>query len=145
MANEVADLDLQISVFEIFVHLELFQTRITAGLKQSPTQLHDQRNAYNWPWTLPKRSGVILCGSPFGIVSVNAAGGVQCVRGFGEPVRGRTHPHRENVRRIIGQRTRREFSIGDRARIILDRADPLERKLQFSIVEPVRRKQKKKL
>jgi ribonuclease R len=49
------------------------------------------------------------------------------------------------VRRIIGQRTRREFSIGDRARIILDRADPLERKLQFSIVEPVRRKQKKKL
>jgi hypothetical protein len=28
--------------------------------------------------------------------------------------------------------------------VILDRADPLERKLQFSIVEPVRRKQKKK-
>jgi ribonuclease R len=52
--------------------------------------------------------------------------------------------YHENVRKIIGQRTRREFSIGDRVRIILDRADPLERKLQFSFVEPVKRKQKKK-
>ena len=50
----------------------------------------------------------------------------------------------ENVRKIIGQRTRREFSIGDRVRVLLDRADPLERKLQFSIVEPVKRKSKKR-
>ncbi len=49
----------------------------------------------------------------------------------------------ENVRKIIGQRTRREFSIGDRVRVILDRADPLERKLQFSLVEPAKRKSKK--
>src|SRR6202789_2745351 len=48
----------------------------------------------------------------------------------------------ENVRKIICQRTRREFSIGDRVRVILDRADPLERKLQFSIVEQVKRKTK---
>lgn len=46
----------------------------------------------------------------------------------------------ENVRKIIGQRTRREFSIGDRVRVMLDRADPLERKLQFSIVEQVKRR-----
>ena len=49
----------------------------------------------------------------------------------------------ENVRKIIGQRTRREFSIGDRVKVILDRADPLERKLQFSIVETAPRKKKR--
>ena len=57
---------------------------------------------------------------------------------------GDHYAYHENVRKIIGQRTRHEFSIGDRVRIILDRADPLERKLQFSIVEPVRRNQKMK-
>jgi ribonuclease R len=48
------------------------------------------------------------------------------------------------VRKIVGQRTRREFSIGDKVRVILERVDPLERKLQFSIVEPVVVKRKKK-
>ena len=52
--------------------------------------------------------------------------------------------YHENVRKIIGQRTHREFSIGDRVRVILDRADPLDRKLQFSILEPVKAKSKKK-
>jgi ribonuclease R len=56
---------------------------------------------------------------------------------------GDRYTFHENVRKIIGQRTRREFSIGDRVRVILDRTDPLERKLQFSISEPVRRKKKK--
>src|ERR1700733_2903187 len=51
---------------------------------------------------------------------------------------GDQYTYHENVRKIIGQRTRREFSIGDRIRVILDRADPLERKLQFSIIEPSR-------
>ena len=46
----------------------------------------------------------------------------------------------ENTRKIIGQRTRREFSIGDKVRVILDRVDPLERKLQFAIVEPRQQK-----
>jgi ribonuclease R len=55
---------------------------------------------------------------------------------------GDHYAYHENVRKIVGQRTRREFSIGDRLRVILDRADPLERKLQFSVVEPVRHKQK---
>jgi ribonuclease R len=57
---------------------------------------------------------------------------------------GDQYAYHENVRKIIGQRTRREYSIGERVRIILDRADPLERKLQFSIVETVKRKQKKR-
>ena len=33
-----------------------------------------------------------------------------------------------NVVDGIGQRTRREFSIGERVRVALDRVDPLERK-----------------
>ena len=48
---------------------------------------------------------------------------------------GDHYSYHENVRKMIGQRTRREFSIGDRIRVMLDRVDPLERKLQFSLVE----------
>jgi ribonuclease R len=49
----------------------------------------------------------------------------------------RYHYH-ENTRKIVGQHSRREFSIGDRLRVMLDRVDDVERKLQFSIVEPAR-------
>jgi len=55
---------------------------------------------------------------------------------------GDHYVYHENVRKIIGQRTRREFSIGERVRVMLDRADPLERKLQFALVEPARRNAK---
>jgi len=51
---------------------------------------------------------------------------------------GDRYTYHENVRKIIGQRSRREFSIGDRARVLLERVDTVERKLQFSIVEPER-------
>jgi ribonuclease R len=65
-----------------------------------------------------------------------------------ETLPGDRYTYHENVRKIIGQRTRREFSIGDKVRVILDRVDPLERKLQFEIVEPapkhVAQKQKRK-
>jgi ribonuclease R len=50
------------------------------------------------------------------------------------------------VRKIIGKRTRREFSIGEKVRVILDRVDGVERKLQFSILEevpPPRKKRRK--
>lgn len=43
--------------------------------------------------------------------------------------------YQENVRKIVGKHTRREFSIGDRVRVMLDRVDANERKLQFSLVE----------
>ncbi|MEX2261255.1 MAG: VacB/RNase II family 3'-5' exoribonuclease [Bryobacteraceae bacterium] len=45
----------------------------------------------------------------------------------------------ENVRKVIGARTRREFSVGDRIRVMLDRVDAMERKLQFSVAEPASR------
>ncbi|HWE48443.1 MAG TPA: VacB/RNase II family 3'-5' exoribonuclease [Bryobacteraceae bacterium] len=57
-----------------------------------------------------------------------------------ESLPGDRYTYHENVRKIIGQRTRREFCIGERVRVVLDRVDPLERKLQFSLVEPVSRK-----
>jgi ribonuclease R len=55
-----------------------------------------------------------------------------------ESLQGDRFAYNENVRKIIGQRTRRTYSIGDRVRVLLDRVDPLERKLQFSIVEPAK-------
>jgi ribonuclease R len=54
---------------------------------------------------------------------------------------GDRYMFQENVRKIVGQRTRREFSIGGRVEVTLDRVDAIERKLQFSIVDrkPVKR------
>jgi ribonuclease R len=48
---------------------------------------------------------------------------------------GDEYTYQENVRKIVGKRTRREFSIGDQVRVLLDRVDANERKLQFSILE----------
>ncbi len=50
----------------------------------------------------------------------------------------------ENTRKIIGQRTRRQFSIGDTVNVLLDKVDPLEHKLQFSLVEPERTRKKRR-
>jgi ribonuclease R len=50
----------------------------------------------------------------------------------------------ENTRKIIGQRTRRQFSIGDTVQVLLDRVDPIEHKLQFSLVEPERTRKKRR-
>jgi ribonuclease R len=58
---------------------------------------------------------------------------------------GDTYAYQENVRKIVGQRTRREFSIGDSVRVVLDRVDGSERRLQFSILEdaPPRKRPRK--
>ena len=48
---------------------------------------------------------------------------------------GDEYTYSENVRKVVGKRTRREFSIGDKVRVVLDRVDGNERKLQFSILE----------
>jgi ribonuclease R len=53
---------------------------------------------------------------------------------------GDQYTYRENVRKIIGNRTGREFSIGDKVRVVLDRVDGNERKLQFSILEELQKK-----
>jgi ribonuclease R len=55
------------------------------------------------------------------------------------------YSYHENSRKIVGERSRREFSIGDRVHVVLDRVDALERKLQFSILEaaPARRRKRR--
>src|SRR5579871_1695362 len=45
------------------------------------------------------------------------------------------YAYQENVRKIVGKRTRREFAIGDRVRVILERVDATERRLQFALFE----------
>ncbi len=42
----------------------------------------------------------------------------------------------ENTRKIVGERTRREYRIGDTVRVRLDKVDGVERRLYFSVVEP---------
>jgi ribonuclease R len=44
------------------------------------------------------------------------------------------YTYRENTRQIIGERSKRTFSIGDRVRVVLDRIDHAQRKLQFSVL-----------
>ncbi|HET8550415.1 MAG TPA: ribonuclease R [Bryobacteraceae bacterium] len=52
----------------------------------------------------------------------------------------------ENARKIIGERSRREFSIGDQVTVLLERVDAVEHKLTFSLYEPEpeRRRRKKR-
>ncbi len=57
---------------------------------------------------------------------------------------GDRYTYRENVRKIVGTGTRREFSIGDQVRVCLDRVDAAAHQLQFSIVEPERAVKRKK-
>ena len=41
----------------------------------------------------------------------------------------------EDTRQIIGQRSRKTYSLGDRIRVLVDRIDPVERKIQFAVFE----------
>jgi ribonuclease R len=52
--------------------------------------------------------------------------------------------YHENGRKIIGERSRRMFSIGDRIKVRLDRADMVEKKLQFGLAEEAGRGRRKK-
>jgi ribonuclease R len=46
---------------------------------------------------------------------------------------GDRYGYHENTRQIVGQRTRRQFAIGDEVRVLLERVDAVERKLHFSL------------
>jgi ribonuclease R len=52
--------------------------------------------------------------------------------------------YHENTRQIIGQRTRKTYSLGDPIRVLVDRIDRTQRRIQFAIVEerpsPARRR-----
>ena len=45
------------------------------------------------------------------------------------------YQYHENTRQIIGQRTRKMFSMGDPIRVLVDRIDRMQRRIQFAVVE----------
>jgi ribonuclease R len=52
-------------------------------------------------------------------------------------LQGDYYTFRENTRQIMGEHSGRRYSMGDRVRVILDRVDSAQRRLQFSILEEV--------
>jgi len=60
-----------------------------------------------------------------------------------ETLPGDRYAYHENTRKIIGERSRRQFSIGEHVRVRLDRVDSVEKKLQFSVVDPARSRKKR--
>ena len=45
------------------------------------------------------------------------------------------YTYHENTRQIIGQRSRKTYSMGQRIRVLVDRIDPVEKKIQFAVLE----------
>jgi ribonuclease R len=43
--------------------------------------------------------------------------------------------YQENTRQIIGQRSHKAYRLGARIRVLVDRIDPVEKKIQFAVVE----------
>jgi ribonuclease R len=60
--------------------------------------------------------------------------GLVPIQGLGQ-IDGDYYTYRENTREIIGQRWGRKFTLGQKVRVILDRVDARERRLQFSILD----------
>jgi ribonuclease R len=54
-----------------------------------------------------------------------------------EALPGDRYSYQDNTRKIVGDRTRREFAIGDEVTVRLDRVEAMEQKLEFSLAEPV--------
>jgi ribonuclease R len=54
------------------------------------------------------------------------------------------YTYHENTREIIGQRSRRIFSLGQKVRVLLDRIDPVEKKLQFALFEETVKKPRRR-
>ncbi len=45
------------------------------------------------------------------------------------------YTYHENTREIIGQRSRKTYHLGQRIRVLVDRIDPVEKKIQFAVFE----------
>jgi ribonuclease R len=45
--------------------------------------------------------------------------------------------YHENTREIIGQRSRKVYRIGQRIRVLVDRIDPVEKKIQFAVLAEI--------
>ena len=54
------------------------------------------------------------------------------------------YTYHENTREIIGQRSRKTFQLGQKVRVLVDRIDPVEKKIQFALLEEERPRQPKR-
>ena len=45
------------------------------------------------------------------------------------------YTYHEATRQIIGQRSRKTYNLGNRVRVLVDRIDPVEKKIQFAVIE----------
>jgi ribonuclease R len=45
------------------------------------------------------------------------------------------YTYHENTREIIGQRSRKTYRLGQRVHVLVDRIDPVEKKIQFALIE----------
>jgi ribonuclease R len=45
------------------------------------------------------------------------------------------YTYHEDTREIIGQRSRKSYGLGNRIRVLVDRIDPVEKKIQFAVFE----------
>jgi len=56
------------------------------------------------------------------------------------------YTYHENTRQIIGQHSRKTYSLGQRIRVLVDRIDPVEKKIQFAVLEekPLPKRKRKK-
>lgn len=50
----------------------------------------------------------------------------------------------ENTREIIGQRGRKIYSLGQKVRVLVDRIDPVEKKINFAVIEEAPKKTRRK-
>jgi ribonuclease R len=54
------------------------------------------------------------------------------------------YTYHENTKQIIGQRSRKTYALGQRVRVLVDRIDPVEKKIQFAFVEEAKHSPKKR-
>jgi len=45
------------------------------------------------------------------------------------------YTYHEDTRQIIGQHSRKTYGLGNRVRVLVDRIDPVEKKIQFAVLE----------
>jgi ribonuclease R len=81
-------------------------------------------------------SGMILSATKYGLfVELDDlfVEGLVPIQSLGQ-LDGDYYTYRENTRQIIGEHWGRKFTFGQRVRVVLDRVDAVERRLQFSIL-----------
>jgi ribonuclease R len=81
-------------------------------------------------------SGMILSATKYGLfveLGDLFVEGLVPIQSLGQ-LDGDYYTYRENTRQIIGEHWGRKFTFGQRVRVVLDRVDAVERRLQFSIL-----------